>query len=466
MKFFNIVVAVVLIVILSTQHISAATVILGVGESFEVQVDDGVGYSYIGIESVSCNNPSVYVEKTGLTVKATVKAYFSGEATVTSTIRYKLYPSQPNQYRYHKFTVECRHSGGGSGGGTSDPYIDIVSELELNIGDSYTLYVLGGSSNRFEDVKWTLSNEDVVKTDTNHGSKIYITALKEGSTILTAHSFDGAVKSCTINVNPWEKGDVVQCRSDEGHICSGTILDTVEKTWKLESFIKLSDNPSITIPQYCHGFELTLIGGGIGRTSEFNNIIIPSSVKEIFNAAFSGNEYLEKIDMSQNSNIEMIGYKTFSDCPNLKTVLLPSQLQTIYIDAFSGCNIEEITFPATLKSISVSSFFNNPLKRILCEMRNPQEFLYAFDIQVYDEAVLYVPIGTKNLYLAADGWKNFKNIEETADAAITEIVNDDTVYPIEVFNLNGVKISDCIENLPTGILFVRQGSLTKKIVIR
>ena len=38
--------------------------------------------------------------------------------------------------------------------------------------------------------------------------------------------------------------------------------------------------------------------------------------------------------------------------------------------------------------------------------------------------------------------------------------------PVEVFDLNGVKVSDTTENLAKGIYVVRQGSAVKKIVVK
>jgi hypothetical protein len=43
---------------------------------------------------------------------------------------------------------------------------------------------------------------------------------------------------------------------------------------------------------------------------------------------------------------------------------------------------------------------------------------YAFDSEVYEMATLYVPAGTKTLYEATDGWKQFLNIEEIGNVQL------------------------------------------------
>ena len=52
------------------------------------------------------------------------------------------------------------------------------------------------------------------------------------------------------------------------------------------------------------------------------------------------------------------------------------------------------------------------LKSIYCFSTNPESLEVSFGTNTYVNATLYVPIGTKEKYLAANGWKNFFQIEE------------------------------------------------------
>ena len=56
--------------------------------------------------------------------------------------------------------------------------------------------------------------------------------------------------------------------------------------------------------------------------------------------------------------------------------------------------------------------------------------------------------------------------------AIDEIFNNgnngkiDYAAPVEVYNLNGVRVADSVENLANGIYIIRQGSKVEKIAIK
>ena len=45
-------------------------------------------------------------------------------------------------------------------------------------------------------------------------------------------------------------------------------------------------------------------------------------------------------------------------------------------------------------------------------------------------------------------------------------INDDAYAPVEVFNLQGVKIADSIDGLDAGIYIVHQGEIVKKVAIK
>lgn len=64
-------------------------------------------------------------------------------------------------------------------------------------------------------------------------------------------------------------------------------------------------------------------------------------------------------------------------------------------------------------------------------------------------------------------WKYFTNISVYDPASINEIFTDfNEDAPYEIFNLNGVKVADSTENLPSGIYILRQGKLAKKIAVK
>lgn len=90
-----------------------------------------------------------------------------------------------------------------------------------------------------------------------------------------------------------------------------------------------------------------------------------------------------------------------------------------------------------------------------------------FDSSTYDTATLYMSEAGKDKGKDINPWKNFKNIKVYDPASIDEIFTDfNEDAPYEIFNLNGVKVADTTENLPSGIYILRQGNLAKKIAVK
>ena len=138
-------------------------------------------------------------------------------------------------------------------------------------------------------------------------------------------------------------------------------------------------------------------------------------------------EQTEKIVISGN-------YLTEKDFAVLKTMLIQYNLKTIDLEksytpyipqkAFEGCkyfpcsSLEKVYFNRRLKEIEGDSFHGTSLQEIHCKSVNPSlcEFS-SFDGDgiygsLYETCILYVPKGCKRDYMFANGWLNFKNIQE------------------------------------------------------
>ena len=86
-------------------------------------------------------------------------------------------------------------------------------------------------------------------------------------------------------------------------------------------------------------------------------IIIPSSVIEINNNAFSSVSSIKKVIFLEGSPIEVLPENCFSYCENLRYIKLPESLKTIKYGCFYSTGLIEITLPSTLETIEDNAFF-------------------------------------------------------------------------------------------------------------
>ena len=91
--------------------------------------------------------------------------------------------------------------------------------------------------------------------------------------------------------------------------------------------------------------ELSFYESGIEK------IVIPKGVEEIQDRAFEYCRNLRKVVFEEGSVLKKIGNVAFCNCTNLKNVQLPDGLETIGICCFEDSGLEEIIFPASVKSI-------------------------------------------------------------------------------------------------------------------
>ena len=73
---------------------------------------------------------------------------------------------------------------------------------------------------------------------------------------------------------------------------------------------------------------------------------------------------IESIDLT-NTQLKSLGDYMFANCPNLKTVKLPSSLKSIWNHAFCNSSLSSITFPSSLQNIDDWAFQNTKLTNVV-----------------------------------------------------------------------------------------------------
>jgi len=139
------------------------------------------------------------------------------------------------------------------------------------------------------------------------------------------------------------------------------------------------------------------------------SVILPQSVTFVNQLGFNSSG-LTSIDAS---SVEKFEISVFAFCSKLEKVVLSDKLEIIPRGLFSGCtSLKSIVIPSGVTYIELSAFRNcDNLTSVFVKSKTP----CGIDPNAFPEnfeATLYVPVGSKADYAAADVWKNFKNIVE------------------------------------------------------
>lgn len=110
-------------------------------------------------------------------------------------------------------------------------------------------------------------------------------------------------------------------------------------------------------------------------------------------------------------------YKTrYSDFKNYE---LPEKVQNIAKFAFYNSQFENLTLSDSLKTIADSAFYSrNNYSNQIGSLILTNDIIAtasetAFNNKIYQNTILYVPMGTQNDYLATSPWFNFRNINSS-----------------------------------------------------
>ena len=191
-----------------------------------------------------------------------------------------------------------------------------------------------------------------------------------------------------------------------------------------------------------------------------SSISIPSSINSIGWVAFDGTTWYEnqpdglvylgnvlysyKGTMSENTSITVkngtlgIAYSAFSGCTGMTSITIPNSVIVMgkFDNRYGG---SDPNYSDVLKSFG---FFKHGtfsdcinLKTIFSEIKSPTEIEQVFSADTYANATLYVPMGSKDTYSEASGWKEFKEIKEFInDNEVTCVIEDNNTLTATAAN--------------------------------
>ena len=134
---------------------------------------------------------------------------------------------------------------------------------------------------------------------------------------------------------------------------------------------------------------------------------------------------IESIDLT-NTNIMSLGDYMFADCPNLKTVKLPSSLKYIWEHAFYKSPLSSITFPPSLLRIEKYAFQNTQLTNVVIPTSTSHIGDGAFDSNNNLNTVF---INGRECYLAVYAFAKCGNLKDVYITSDNEPVAGRYGYP-------------------------------------
>ena len=182
------------------------------------------------------------------------------------------------------------------------------------------------------------------------------------------------------------------------------------------AFSECTGLTSVTIPNI-----VTSIGdGAFYKCTGLTSIEIPNSVTSIGGDAFNGCSGLTSVTIP--NSVTCIGGYAFGYCKGLTSITIPNSVTSIGKYAFLYCTgLTSIDIPNSVTSVGDAAFQNcSGLTSVT--VLNPTPVAISQDVFTNrTNATLYVPIGSKSAYEAADYWKEFKEIIEIDLSGIEQI---------------------------------------------
>ena len=208
---------------------------------------------------------------------------------------------------------------------------------------------------------------------------------------------------------------------------------------------------NVAIPEEVTYMNRTRMVTSIGNyafyyCSKLTSVTIPNSVTSIGGWAFEGCSGLTSVTIP--NSVTSIELGTFSGCSGLTSITIPNSVEYIGSYAFYYCSkLTSITIPKSVTSIGDEAFDGVDLTTVVSLIENPFVIVGKssssrdFSVNTFENATLYVPVGTIDKYKATDGWKDFAYIVEGTPTGIKVIENTQNKNAT-VYDLNGVRLSE------------------------
>ena len=255
--------------------------------------------------------------------------------------------------------------------------------------------------------------------------------------------------------------------------------------WDLETWCKIDFKSIYSNPLY-QAEHLFL------NEVEIKDLVIPSSVTGIGRRTFYCCSGLTSVTIP--NSVTYIGDWAFLGCSGLTSIIIPNSVTHIGYEAFYGCRgLSSVTIGNSVTYIGTEAFNGCDMSEVISKIEKPYNIgTYTFSSNTFNNATLYVPVGTIGKYKTKDGWKNFANIVEGDPSGIEQplsktrqIQSEDGVLTIQdikngisvsVYNANGTFVGSTISQneraiintnmQPGSVVIVKIGEQSVKVIIK
>lgn len=175
---------------------------------------------------------------------------------------------------------------------------------------------------------------------------------------------------------------------------------------------------------------LKKIGSWAFAKTAITKFTIPASVTEVMNDVFNGCTKLANLQLGVG--LSKIPTNMCKGCTSLTSINIPQNITYLGDNSFQNCNLSVVEIPSGITYFGWAVFKgNNNISKVRTHIEEPNNINSDnFEQTVYNNATLYVPTGTQEIYQNKDGWKKFYNMQEIDD--------ETSIYQIKI-NSNKMK---------------------------
>ena len=193
----------------------------------------------------------------------------------------------------------------------------------------------------------------------------------------------------------------------------------------------------------CHTSYISSTGKGMFYDCPLETLYLGRDLSYNTSSSYGYSPFNNKTTLTSvtiSDSVTSIGEYAFYGCTCLTSVVIPNSVTSIGYKAFYGCtSIENLCIGNSIESIGNFAFAGcDKIKEIKIEQEKPiWGDISFFEKGVYDNAVLYVPAGTKSFYEKREPWNLFFYIEEMDFTGIDEVLDEVKGEPTVDTSQNG-----------------------------